>query len=158
MTVYFFLGKMLSLLWQICDIIGHFFIVANGQILKNNLTIRPHCFPYFLDSGNRDIYASAHRVHPGLRRRESGHHRPLQRIQVGQLWPFAFQHHFFAVLANVWRASARKVIYSVCVVNLKGDILPHLSVLKAETSLILIPCGLIIVLYFAILTIKICPN
>ena len=33
---------MLSLLWQIYDIIGLIFIVANGQILKNNLTIWSH--------------------------------------------------------------------------------------------------------------------
>ena len=39
LTVYFLFGKMLSLLWQICDIIGLFFIVANSQILQNNLTI-----------------------------------------------------------------------------------------------------------------------
>ena len=37
LTVYFLFGKMLSLLRHICDIIGLFFIVANGQILKNNL-------------------------------------------------------------------------------------------------------------------------
>ena len=29
--------------WQICDIIGLIFIVANGQILKNNLVIWLHC-------------------------------------------------------------------------------------------------------------------
>ena len=33
---------MLSLLWQICDNIGLIFIVANGQILKNNPTIWSH--------------------------------------------------------------------------------------------------------------------
>ena len=42
LIVYFLFGKMLSLLWQICDIIGLIFIVANGQILKNNITIRSH--------------------------------------------------------------------------------------------------------------------
>ena len=36
-------GKLLSLLWQICDIWGLILIVTNGQILKNNLTIRLHC-------------------------------------------------------------------------------------------------------------------
>ena len=41
-TVHFLIGKMLSLLWQICDIIGLVFIVANGQILKNNLAIGSH--------------------------------------------------------------------------------------------------------------------
>ena len=41
LTVYFLFGKMLSLLWQIWYIIGLIFIVANGQILKNNLTIYP---------------------------------------------------------------------------------------------------------------------
>ena len=35
LTVYFLYSKMLSQLWQICDIIGLFFIVTNGQILKN---------------------------------------------------------------------------------------------------------------------------
>ena len=33
---------MLSLFWQICDIIGLIFIVANSQILKINLTIWSH--------------------------------------------------------------------------------------------------------------------
>ena len=33
---------MLSLLWEICDIIGLIFIIANGQILKNNITIWSH--------------------------------------------------------------------------------------------------------------------
>ena len=42
LTVYFLFGKMLSLLWQICDIIGLIFGVANGQILKNILTIWSH--------------------------------------------------------------------------------------------------------------------
>ena len=40
--VNFLFGTMLSLLWQICDIIGLIFIVTNGQILKNNLTIWSH--------------------------------------------------------------------------------------------------------------------
>ena len=31
---FFLFGKMMSLLWQICDIIGLIFIVVNGQILK----------------------------------------------------------------------------------------------------------------------------
>jgi len=35
-------GKMLSQFWHICDILGLIFIVANGQILKNNLTIWSH--------------------------------------------------------------------------------------------------------------------
>ena len=39
LTVYFLFGKILSWLWQICDVIGLILIVANGQILKNNLTI-----------------------------------------------------------------------------------------------------------------------
>ena len=43
MTVYFLFGKMMSLLWQTCDIIGLIFIVANGQILKKNLTNWSHC-------------------------------------------------------------------------------------------------------------------
>ena len=41
--VYFLLGKLLSPLWQIYDIFGLIFIGANGQILKNNLTIWSHC-------------------------------------------------------------------------------------------------------------------
>ena len=41
-TVSFLFGKMLSLLWQICDIIGLIFILATGQILKNNQTILSH--------------------------------------------------------------------------------------------------------------------
>ena len=39
LTVYLLFGKMLIILWQICDIVGLSFIVANGQILANNLTI-----------------------------------------------------------------------------------------------------------------------
>ena len=46
--------QILSLLWQNCDIIGLVFIVANGQILQNNLTIWPHCwrFLFFPDRSN----------------------------------------------------------------------------------------------------------
>ena len=43
-TVYFLFGKMVSLLWQNGDIIELIFIVANGQILKKNLTIWSQCF------------------------------------------------------------------------------------------------------------------
>ena len=50
-TVYFLFwkilnlfGKILNLFWQICDIVGLFVIVANGQILKNNRTIWSHCW------------------------------------------------------------------------------------------------------------------
>ena len=42
LMVYFLFGKMLNLLWQICDIIGLIFIVAHGQILKNNIAIWSH--------------------------------------------------------------------------------------------------------------------
>ena len=42
LTVHFLFGKILGLLRQICDIIGLAFNVANGQILKYNLTIRLH--------------------------------------------------------------------------------------------------------------------
>ena len=42
LTIYCLFGKMLRLLLQICDIIGLIFIVANGQIVKNNLTIWSH--------------------------------------------------------------------------------------------------------------------
>ena len=41
-NVYYLFGKMLSLFWQICDIIGLIFNVANGQILKYDLTIWSH--------------------------------------------------------------------------------------------------------------------
>ena len=41
LTVYFLFGKI-CLLWHICDINGLIFIVANVQILKNNLTIWSH--------------------------------------------------------------------------------------------------------------------
>ena len=51
LTVYFLFGKILNLLLQICDIIGLIITVANGQIWKNNLTIRTHCpFPRQYDS------------------------------------------------------------------------------------------------------------
>ena len=43
LTVYFLFGKLLSLLCKIWYIIGLILIVANGQILKNNLTIWSHC-------------------------------------------------------------------------------------------------------------------
>ena len=42
----FLICKILSLLWQICDIIVLIFIVANGQIMKNNLTIWSHCLEW----------------------------------------------------------------------------------------------------------------
>ena len=38
LIVYWLFGKMVNLLWQICDIIGPIFIATNGKILKNNLT------------------------------------------------------------------------------------------------------------------------
>ena len=43
LMVYLWFGKMLSLLWQISDIIGLIFFVVNGQVLKNNVTIWSHC-------------------------------------------------------------------------------------------------------------------
>ena len=42
LTVHFLFGKILSLLWQICVIIGLVFILENGQILKNNKAIWSH--------------------------------------------------------------------------------------------------------------------
>ena len=54
-TVYFICGKILSLIWQICDIIGLICILANGQILKNNLTIWSH---WFLSIPHRSILKS----------------------------------------------------------------------------------------------------
>ena len=48
LTVYFLFGKMLSTLWQICDIIGLIFIASNGQTLKNNLTIWSHWMEQFI--------------------------------------------------------------------------------------------------------------
>ena len=44
-TFYLLFGKILSLLLQIWYIIGLIFIVAIGQIFKNNLTIWSHCIP-----------------------------------------------------------------------------------------------------------------
>ena len=41
--VYLVFSKMLSLLWQICNCVGLIFIVGNGQILKDNLTVWSHC-------------------------------------------------------------------------------------------------------------------
>ena len=43
LTVYFLLGKLLSPLWLIYDILGQIFFAANGQILKNYLTVWSHC-------------------------------------------------------------------------------------------------------------------
>ena len=43
LTAYFLFGKVLNLLWQICEIVGLIFIFANGQMLKNNLTLWSHC-------------------------------------------------------------------------------------------------------------------
>ena len=51
LMVYF---KMLSLLWQICDIIGPILIVANCQNLKTNLTIGLHCRLATLSRGKND--------------------------------------------------------------------------------------------------------
>ena len=42
LTAYFLLGKMLSLLWQIGDIVGLIFSVPNGKILINNPKIWSH--------------------------------------------------------------------------------------------------------------------
>ena len=45
MAIHFLFDKLLSMLWQIYDIIGLILINANGQIFKNNnLTIWSHCF------------------------------------------------------------------------------------------------------------------
>ena len=38
---------MLSQFWHICDILGLIFIVANGQLLTNNLTIWSHCWQVY---------------------------------------------------------------------------------------------------------------
>ena len=43
LTVYFLFGKMLSILWEICDIIELSITDANDQIWKNNQTIWSHC-------------------------------------------------------------------------------------------------------------------
>ena len=43
LIVHFLFGKLLSILWQICDIMGLVFFVSNGQILTYNLTIWSHC-------------------------------------------------------------------------------------------------------------------
>ena len=42
LTLHFLFGKLLGQLRQIYYIIGQIFVVANGQILKNNLTIWSH--------------------------------------------------------------------------------------------------------------------
>ena len=42
LKVYFCFGKILNLLWQMFCINGLIFIVTNGQILKDNLTIWSH--------------------------------------------------------------------------------------------------------------------
>ena len=60
MSAYFLFGKRLSLLWQICDIIGLIFIVANGQILNKNLIIWSHCLLLF---STLNIFL-IERVHP----------------------------------------------------------------------------------------------
>ena len=56
LMVYFLFGKMLSLLWQIFDIIGIIFTVANGQILKNTITIWSHCL-FACCAARRDLPA-----------------------------------------------------------------------------------------------------
>ena len=43
LRVYLLLGNILHQLWQILHAIGQVFIYANGQMLKNNLTIWSHC-------------------------------------------------------------------------------------------------------------------
>ena len=43
-TVYFLFGKTMDLLLRIWNIIWLIFIVVNGRISKNNLTIWSHCF------------------------------------------------------------------------------------------------------------------
>ena len=43
LMVYFLFCKILGILWRICYIIGLIFIVVNGPILKNNITIWSHC-------------------------------------------------------------------------------------------------------------------
>ena len=55
LTVHFILGKILSWLWQIWDIIGLIFTIANGQIFKNNLTIWSHCSPVNIFPNNLTI-------------------------------------------------------------------------------------------------------
>ena len=44
LAVHFLFGQIVILLWQICYITGLIFIVANGQILKHNLSIWSHCW------------------------------------------------------------------------------------------------------------------
>ena len=69
LTVYFLFGKMLCLLWQICDIIMLIFIVANGQILKNNLTICSHWtweWKWDLNLRSKFVYRIGSRTRPWL--------------------------------------------------------------------------------------------
>ena len=51
---------MLILILKICYIIGLILIVANGQILKNNLTIWSHCYlpTYLLAFINNSSHAT----------------------------------------------------------------------------------------------------
>ena len=55
LLVYFFFGKMVSILWQICDIIRLNFVVANSQIFKNNLTIWSHWRRWKKDENSRQL-------------------------------------------------------------------------------------------------------
>ena len=68
LPVYFLSGKMLSLLWQICDIIGRIFIVSNGHVLKNNLTIWSHWWwkeTLERDQARRRVIICLQWKHPG---------------------------------------------------------------------------------------------
>ena len=69
-----YLAKMLSLLWQIRYIIGLIFIVANGQILKNNLTIWSH-WQHPEITRNFDTWVASWRIDP---------------TWVNKYWGFAF--------------------------------------------------------------------
>ena len=55
--VYFLFGKMLSQFWLVFNSIGLIFIVANGQIFKNNQTIWPHWTPSHLGEFCRNPFS-----------------------------------------------------------------------------------------------------
>ena len=91
----------LNLVAEICISKSQMLPVVRLNVFQSN--------HFISDSRNRDVHAFAHCVHPGLRSLQPGHHRPLQRILTGELRSPALQHHILAILADVWRAAARKV-------------------------------------------------
>ena len=82
LAVYFLFGKMLSLLRQICDLNRLNFIVASGQILKNNLTIWSHwCWCLMRHNSDR-----SDRLRRWKRKKESIRSRIRMPQQMLFLW------------------------------------------------------------------------